>query len=590
VRERLIRQLWLAAVVVAFCLPLFVGLGRTDMENDEAIYSYAVDGILANGDWLNPPLSPDRGWTFLEKPPLKFWIVAAPIAVGVLPHNEIGMRVWDVLFGSIAFLYVFALGRRLSGPLCGFIAVLILILYPPLLFTHGLRNNNMEAPLFLCYCGGIYHYLSWASLESARARRGHIAAVYAYFFLGFMTKFVASFFLPVVLVIALACDRQAWSRFRADLRLWIAGAVGMLALAAPWFVYETMREGRGFWRVLVGEHVYQRFTTSLDKSHIQPWHYYLTAAFREMDGAGTVWTVIAGFVFLIVRTLRDRRREQILILTWFVVPMALISIGTSKIHHYVYPFLPPLGLAAGYVVEWLLAVGRAYAVSIMTALQQKVGGVSGRGGLRYALLTLATVAAVLAVATFLMGNVEWKIGDTRIFRNSHVSRPLAAAMLFALLAGRGAVAAKLLWPVTLMLFVIPVNAYENMWKRTLVEDYKLRDARECLTRVQRAERAAGHAGAGIYAIGQHRWFLHSYYYYLRDLGWESVENIDIPAVDAAIIEAGKQRPVLIDDPEFGTIRQRYRDISVPRLPLPTAILLMPGPYAGCDTSSSAAGR
>ena len=37
-RERLIRQLWLAAVVVAFCLPLFVGLNRTDMENDEAIY------------------------------------------------------------------------------------------------------------------------------------------------------------------------------------------------------------------------------------------------------------------------------------------------------------------------------------------------------------------------------------------------------------------------------------------------------------------------------------------------------------------------------------------------------------------------
>ena len=96
--------------------------------------------------------------------------------------------------------------------------------------------------------------------------------------------------------------------------------------------------------------------------------------------------------------------------------------------------------------------------------------------------------------------------------------------------------------------------------------------------------------AGIYAIGQHRWFLHSYYYYLRDLGWESVDRVDIPAVDAAIVEAGRQRPVLIDDPEFRSIRPRYRDISVPRLPLPTAILLMPGPYAGCDTSTRAAER
>ena len=65
-REGLTQRLWLAAVVIAFCVPLFVGLGRTDMENDEAIYSYAVDGILAKGDWLSPPLSPDQGWTFLE--------------------------------------------------------------------------------------------------------------------------------------------------------------------------------------------------------------------------------------------------------------------------------------------------------------------------------------------------------------------------------------------------------------------------------------------------------------------------------------------------------------------------------------------
>jgi 4-amino-4-deoxy-L-arabinose transferase-like glycosyltransferase len=303
-----------------------------------------------------------------------------------------------------------------------------------------------------------------------------------------------------------------------------------------------------------------------------------------------VWTVIAGLALLVVHTVRERRREQIVILAWFVAPVILISIGTSKIHHYVYPFLPPLALAAGYGVDWLLRVGRDYAVSVMTALQQRVGGVSGRTGLRYVLLTLATVAAVLALATFLMGNVEWKIGDTRIFRNSHVSRPLAAAMLLALFAGRGAVAARLLWPVTLMLFVIPVNSYENIWKRALVKDYRLRSARECLTRVQRAERAAGRPGAGVYSIGQHRWFLHSYYYYLRDLGWEAVDDIDQRAVDAAIVEPGRQRPVLIDDPAFRTIRPRYRDISVPRLPLPTAILLMPGPYAECDTSGTPAER
>ena len=592
-RERLTQRLWVAAVVIAFCVPLFAGLGRTDMENDEAIYSYAVDGILARGDWLNPPLSPDQGWTFLEKPPLKFWMVAAPIRLGLLPHNEIGMRVWDVTFGSVAFLYVFAIGRRLRGPLCGLFAVLVLFVYEPLLYTHGLRNNNMEAPLFLCYCGGIYHYLAWASAVGERSRHRHIGAVLACFFLGFMTKFVAALFLPMVLGVALITDREARRALRADIRWWMVAVLAMLVLAAPWFVYETLREGWGFWRVLVGEHVYQRFTTSLDVSHIQPWHYYFTSVFHALDRSGTVWMVIGGFVLLAAQTARERRREQILVVTWFLVPMALISISTSKIHHYVYPFLPPLALAAGYGVDWLLGVGRGYVEWAMAAIQQRAGRagiVSGNTGLRYALLTVAALAAVLAVVTFAVGTIEWNVGEVRLFRNSHVGRPLAAALVLAVVAGRGSLAARMLWPAILMVAVIPVNNYENMWKRALTRDVRLRAARECLTRVQQTERAAGHHGAGIYAIGEHRWFLHSYYYYLRDLGWEAVPEVDARAVDAAIATPGQQRPVLLDDRVFHAIRSRYTDVVVPRLPLPTALLLMPGPYAECDTFTRAGTR
>ena len=172
-REGLSRPLWLAVIVVAFALPLFVGLGARDLENDEAIYSYAVDSVLASGDWLNPVLSPFETTRFLEKPPLKFWIVAAPIALGLLPHDELGFRAWDALFGGIAFLYVFALGRRLAGPVCGLVAVFVLFVYRPLLFEHGLRDNAMEGPLFLAYCGGAYHYLAWASPERQRRAAAH---------------------------------------------------------------------------------------------------------------------------------------------------------------------------------------------------------------------------------------------------------------------------------------------------------------------------------------------------------------------------------------------------------------------------------
>ena len=73
-------RLWLVAVIVAFCLPLFTGLGKPDLETDEAIYSFAVDRILEIGDWLEPKSSPSETDVFLEKPPLKFWLVANGIA------------------------------------------------------------------------------------------------------------------------------------------------------------------------------------------------------------------------------------------------------------------------------------------------------------------------------------------------------------------------------------------------------------------------------------------------------------------------------------------------------------------------------
>ena len=45
----------------------------------------AMDGdtliaLRMNGDWLEPKSSPSETEVFLEKPPLKFWIVAAPIS------------------------------------------------------------------------------------------------------------------------------------------------------------------------------------------------------------------------------------------------------------------------------------------------------------------------------------------------------------------------------------------------------------------------------------------------------------------------------------------------------------------------------
>jgi 4-amino-4-deoxy-L-arabinose transferase-like glycosyltransferase len=594
VRQGLSQPFWLALVTAAFCLPLFIGLGLTDVENDEAIYSFAVDGILANGDWLNPRSSPDADAIFLEKPPLKFWIVAAPIALGWLPHNEVGLRAWDALFAAISFLYVFALGARLAGPVCGVIAVMVLFVHRPLLFEHGVRGNNMEAPLFLCYCGGMFHFVAWGTAGDAWRRGWHVFAVAGYFFLGFMTKFVAAFFLPVVVVACLAALPSTRRRMAEDWRLWATAAALFVVAASPWFVYQHLRQGALFWQIIFGTHVVTRFTSYLDPAHLNPWNYYYVTIWRDLQHGKVGWLLVVGFALTAVSLFRQRRLETVAVLAWLAIPLALMSIATSKLPHYAYPFLPPFALLVGSGPGWLVSTGRPYVEAAMAAMDRAAsGGPPAVIALQRVLLVLSAVALLVAGLTLVTGGVHWRIGELQVLRNSQVLRPLAVALVLAALAGRGRQGARLILPMALLVVVAPLDAYEATRKRLRVENHPVRSVRDCMMGERTAEIAAGRTPPGVYAIGEGRWFLHHYFYYLHHLGgWERAETMGPGPLASALFEAGRQRPVLIGEDDYRAFKVDHAEAlrSVPILTLRGVLLLLPGPYARCGSRPAGSGR
>ena len=276
----------LGVIVVSsvFGLQLFRGLALRDIGNDEAIYSYAVAGIVESGEWLTPSSSPqtvspgnpaNHVDPFLQKPPLKLWIVALPIALGLLPLDEFGLRFWDALFGAIAFVYVFLIGRRLVDSLCGAGAVFILFIHSPLMFGHGLRSNVMEAALVLAFAGGIYHFLAWSDSDRPSRRRWHIFAFAGWFTLGFMTKSVVALLLPAVVGLAALCVADWRHRLRTDLWRWSAGALAALLLIAPWFVYSHVVFGDYFLNTIFGSQVYDRMRGVLHPGHTQSGNFYL---------------------------------------------------------------------------------------------------------------------------------------------------------------------------------------------------------------------------------------------------------------------------------------------------------------------------
>ncbi len=543
-----IAWLGLAIVIVTFCLPLFLNIGRTDFENDEAAHSLTVEAMVNDGAWLTPKNVDQGGVPFLEKPPLKFWLVAVPIRLGLLPDNEFGMRFWDAVIATIAFLYVFAIGRRLAGVACGLGAVLILFAHQPLLFDHGLLANDMESTLVLAYSAGVYHLLRWFDEADAARRRRHVFAIALYVALAFMVKFVAIAFLPVVLAVVTLASRTGRSRLRADWRVWLAAGALSLALVAPWFLYEWHQFGKLFWQTILGDQVVTRFTAYLDPNHLNPWHYYWSTIARELWTSGAGVSVAIGVILLAIQTVRRRFEEGPTILLWFVLPVTLMSLMTSKLYHYAYPYLPPLALAGGYAAAvaagdlWRLAA--PWAARVDSMLDVRLPVVLRSKGVRWTLVVLGAAAAAIAIATHATGgNLRLAFGGVTILRSASAPRAWFFAVVILAL-GRGLGHSLRLALVALLVAVLlPVAGAGRTFARLPREQHPLRTIGRCLQDVAGRARP-GDVGSGMWieATG----IAHFYYYYFHRLGvWNERDIRSDAAVFTHLVVPSMQTPVLL---------------------------------------------
>ena len=581
-RRQWVASAGIAAVLICFAVPLCVGLREPEMRSDEAIYSYAVERMLETGDWLTPRSIPTDE-PFVEKPPLKFWLVAAGMAAGVLPHDEAGMRMLDALFGAVGFLYVYLLGRRLAGVACGVAALLVLFTLDPLLFEHGLRSNNMEAPLFLAYCGGLFHFVRWVEAGRAHAR-GDALAVAAYFTLGFMTKFVAVLFLPVIGVVALATHPAALARLRTGWSDWPLPIVLALAVPAPWFLYEASHLGPRFWQIIFGTHVYQRFTSALDPAHLQPWHHYFTATWAQVAHAGSQLLVVSGAARLAFVTWRRTHPSAWLarvVIVWGLLPLVLMSLGTSKLLHYAYPFWPPIGLAAGAGFAWLWSQVDAR----FPSPTREIAPSRRARQFRRFVAGVAMLLVAIAIWTAVMGPVWIEAGGLVIFRNSSVLRPLLFAGVLLGVAASAATPVRLAGAATLAL-LLPLGSYADKIQQLGRIDHPLRATRDCLRGVQDSGTPVGRGVLSASGNILH----HSYYYYLWRLGpWDIAPEFSAGEVLARLMTIGQQTPVILQRSDYDAIRFRLpAPLGAARFDDRVAILL-PGAYRPCETAIHAAG-
>jgi hypothetical protein len=363
-----------------------------------------------------------------------------------------------------------------------------------------------------------------------------------------------------------------------------------MALIVPWFVYQFVQEGVGFWGVIFDEHVFTRFTVFLDPAHLQPWYFYFHLLWTELGYAQSIAIALAGLVAIVWHAWTGQPWTARLLLFWWLAPIVLMSMMTSKLHHYMFPFLPPVAIGAGWAAALIVRA------AVWCAGQWRVSSaLAGRPRLRTLAFGLAVGSIVMAIWTLLNGEpVTLMWGEMRVFRNSSVLRPLVIAGVLLTLAGRGAVVVAATG-ILVVMALLPINRYSQRVARAWTVDLPLHAARACLS-----ERLASIESPrpGLYVSGPTVMGRHHEYYFLGLRPWEqSQERLDVEARER-LFQPGRQTPMLVSladwrslEAALGFAGSAASDPDSPAAVMTDfqTVLLLPGAYRVCAAPMLAAG-
>jgi hypothetical protein len=337
---------------------------------------------------------------------------------------------------------------------------------------------------------------------------------------------------------------------------------------------------------------------------LHPWYYYFTETWRELGYSGSQLVVGLGIVMLLHTAVRGRPWMARLVFLWAALPFVAISVGTSKLLHYAYPFWPPIGLGAGLVVaRTVRELDGPHASRLATWLGQLAPArirqwLSTDGRSRRLVRGLAALTLGIALITALIGPWSIDIGAMRLFSNSSVLRPLVFGGLLWLVAGSVSTAVRLVGAIVLIL-ILPFGRYVEKIQSMSKIDHPLRAARDCVTETNRSRGLGARGAISVSGDILH----HSYYFYFwREGPWVVSKEFSPDQVEERLMDPARQTPIFISREHFQLLTKAWDAnpaVSKPGDPKPTALeeraaalwdgvtvaddvaLLLPGPYRGC---------
>jgi 4-amino-4-deoxy-L-arabinose transferase-like glycosyltransferase len=315
-------------------------LPRHALDDVDGLYTVVARGMVVRHDWVTPYAD---GVRFLDKPPLLYWVMGGAYLVFGSSGFAGRLPLIAAVLGTAALLASAAAraGKRAAGAqgaLCFGLCV------GTFLFT---RTTQPDTLLVFFEALAFWAFAEW----NREPRTAPALLFYAALAGGMLSKGLIGVVLPLGGVVLFLL----WVRgLRSLLRLepW-RGPLLFLVLVVPWFVAAALRNPGFLYHFFVEEHLLRFFGAR------EP-HDYTSVSLPLFWGLILVWllpwTPLLPAVVGLVR--REPGELVKLNAAWALFGLGFFSLS-SRIEHYAFVLLPPLGLLLGVVLDRFVDHGEA---------------------------------------------------------------------------------------------------------------------------------------------------------------------------------------------------------------------------------------
>ncbi len=338
---------WLLVLYVAvYILPLGM---RPLSSPDEVRYGAISHEMLASGDWVSPHFN---GARYFEKPIMGYWLNS--LSMRTLGENPFALRLPTVLAAGLTALTIWLLTAHIAGRRTASVAAAIFL---TTLIVVGVGTTAVfDTFLTLFLTAALATYFVAMRAPPGRGRNAWLAACGVACGAAFLTKGFLALAIPVIVATPFLVLERRWRDLLTS--AWIPMIVAAIVVA-PWGALIHVREP-DFWRYFFWVEHIQRFVSTDNAQHSQPfWYYFATAPFA---GFPWIWMLPAAAQGL--RRSPPERTFLVYLACWFALPWLFFSVSHGKLLTYVLPCFAPLSilLAMGLERYWQQASQRYWRI------------------------------------------------------------------------------------------------------------------------------------------------------------------------------------------------------------------------------------